>query len=98
MPLTMLLPFLLGVLHRAGLMQWVKTEWVTYNFWKAAFIAYWTRWTTDAAASAATTKDKAEAEATKEERSCCDTGECTVRRFRFSVDVYTCQSISRARE
>lgn len=82
----MLLPFLLGALHRAGLMQWVKTEWVTYNFWKAAFIAYWTRWTSDVAASAAPVheKDKAagtDAEATREEQDCCDTGECTVHSF-----------------
>ena len=69
----MLLPFLLGALHRAGYMQWIKTEWVTYNYWKETFIAYWT-----------TQTEKAEAEATKEETSCCDTGECTVRSFRSS--------------
>ena len=96
----MLLPFLLGALHRAGFLQWIKTEWVTYNFWQAAFIKWWTHWTDDAAAVSPKKTDeeedtnaKANADATKEqgrkEQDCCDTGQCAVRVLRTPFYIYT---------
>lgn len=34
-PLNMFLPFVLGVLHRYGYLNWIKREWVTFTFWRA---------------------------------------------------------------
>lgn len=36
-PVSMLFPFLLGVLHRYGYFEWFKQEWVTFNYWKKYF-------------------------------------------------------------
>ncbi|DBA79842.1 hypothetical protein WJX79_000237 [Trebouxia sp. C0005] len=33
-PLHLLLPFLVGVLHRYGWLKWFKPEWVTLRFWQ----------------------------------------------------------------
>mmetsp|Transcript_9204 Transcript_9204/g.12481 ORF Transcript_9204/g.12481 Transcript_9204/m.12481 type:complete len:84 (+) Transcript_9204:282-533(+) len=33
-PLWGVLPFLVGMLHRAGWFQWFKQEWVTFRWWK----------------------------------------------------------------
>lgn len=33
-PLHLLLPFLVGVLHRYGWLKWFKPEWVTLKFWQ----------------------------------------------------------------
>lgn len=33
-PLHLLLPFLLGLAHKYGYLQWVKREWVTFRFWR----------------------------------------------------------------
>lgn len=32
--MNLLLPFVLGVVHRAGWLQWFKREWVTLRWWK----------------------------------------------------------------
>lgn len=32
-PMNLLLPFLLGLLHQYGYLKWVKKEWVTFRFW-----------------------------------------------------------------
>ena len=33
-PLNLLLPFLVGVLHRYGFFRWFKAEWVTFRYWR----------------------------------------------------------------
>ncbi|KAK9906896.1 hypothetical protein WJX75_009878 [Coccomyxa subellipsoidea] len=33
-PLNLLLPFLIGVLHRYGFLQWVNPQWVTLRYWQ----------------------------------------------------------------
>lgn len=33
-PLHLLLPFLVGLMHRRGWFKWFKQEWVTIRFWK----------------------------------------------------------------
>ena len=33
-PLHLLLPFLLGIAHQYGYLQWFKREWVTLRWWK----------------------------------------------------------------
>ncbi|CAL8462188.1 g1719 [Coccomyxa elongata] len=33
-PVNLLLPFLIGVLHRYGFFQWFKPEWVTVRYWQ----------------------------------------------------------------
>lgn len=35
-PLWGLLPFLVGMLHQRGLLQWFKKEWVDYRWYKRA--------------------------------------------------------------
>lgn len=32
-PMNLLLPFLIGVLHRYGWFKWFKAEWVTFRYW-----------------------------------------------------------------
>ena len=36
-PLNLLLPFLVGVAHRAGWLSWFKREWVTLRYWRSFF-------------------------------------------------------------
>ena len=33
-PLNLLLPFLVGLMHRYGFFQWLKPEYVTFRYWK----------------------------------------------------------------
>ena len=33
-PLNLLLPFLVGVLHRWGYFHWLKAEWFTVRYWR----------------------------------------------------------------
>ncbi|BDA46051.1 hypothetical protein COCOBI_08-1430 [Coccomyxa sp. Obi] len=33
-PVNLLLPFLIGVLHRYGFFRWFKPEWVTVRYWQ----------------------------------------------------------------
>eukprot|EP01024_Parvocaulis_polyphysoides_P038746 TRINITY_DN34921_c0_g1_i5.p3 TRINITY_DN34921_c0_g1~~TRINITY_DN34921_c0_g1_i5.p3 ORF type:complete len:100 (+),score=1.20 TRINITY_DN34921_c0_g1_i5:158-457(+) len=39
-PLHLLLPFLIGVLHRYGFFKWFKQEWVTFQYWSKQY-AIW---------------------------------------------------------
>jgi hypothetical protein len=39
-PLNLLLPFLIGLLHRYGCFKWFKKEWVTLQFWKRWWEGY----------------------------------------------------------
>ena len=36
-PVNLLLPFLVGVAHRAGWLSWFKREWVTMRYWRSLF-------------------------------------------------------------
>ncbi|PNH02301.1 hypothetical protein TSOC_011732 [Tetrabaena socialis] len=36
-PLHLLLPFLVGLLHQYGYLKWFKKEWVTFRFWVNKF-------------------------------------------------------------
>ncbi len=33
-PLNLLVPFLVGLLHRYGYLKWFKQEWVTLRYWQ----------------------------------------------------------------
>ncbi|KAK9868149.1 hypothetical protein WJX84_010994 [Apatococcus fuscideae] len=39
-PLNLLVPFLVGLLHRYGYLKWFKQEWVTLRYWRRR----WTEW------------------------------------------------------
>jgi hypothetical protein len=34
-PLHLVLAFLLSLAHRYGWLKWIKTEWVTFGYWRA---------------------------------------------------------------
>lgn len=38
-PLNLLLPFIIGILHRWGYLQWFKAEWVTLRYWRKRCVA-----------------------------------------------------------
>jgi len=33
-PLNMLVPFIVGILHRYGYLRWIKPQWFTVRFWQ----------------------------------------------------------------
>ena len=33
-PTNLLLPFVIGILHRYGYLKWFRTEWVTFKYWR----------------------------------------------------------------
>lgn len=36
-PMNLLLPFLVGLAHRAGWLSWFRRDWVTLQYWRSAW-------------------------------------------------------------